>query len=83
MNQAIQFPEREWWDDVEEAVCFHAMVNGFLRICAISRGALLLRYGNSIDPLSTFMLNRWDLEEEAEERIKSNECDPQGWIWLY
>ena len=28
MNQAIQFPDREEWDEGKKAVCFPVLVNG-------------------------------------------------------
>ncbi|MBR7539158.1 DUF1488 family protein, partial [Mycobacterium tuberculosis] len=28
MNQAIQFPDREHWDEQRQAVCFPALVSG-------------------------------------------------------
>lgn len=83
MNQAIQFPEREWWDEAHQAVCFHAVVNGFMRICAIQLDVLQRRYGLVKDPLGEFQRNRWDLEEEAESKIKAGETDTDGWIWLH
>ncbi|MCK8235405.1 DUF1488 family protein, partial [Erwinia amylovora] len=35
MNQAIHFPERDWWDEARQAVCFSAKVSGFPLTCAI------------------------------------------------
>ncbi|WP_034917424.1 DUF1488 domain-containing protein [Erwinia sp. 9145] len=82
MNQAIQFVDREWWDDTKQAVCFPAMVNGFQIICAISERSLILRFGNTDDALNCFRLNRLDLEDVAEQAIENEEEDDQGWIWL-
>ncbi|MFP8166490.1 DUF1488 family protein [Escherichia coli] len=35
MNQAIQFPDREEWDENKKCVCFPALVNGMQLTCAI------------------------------------------------
>lgn len=80
MNQAIQFPDREWWDGA--AVCFPALVNGFQVLCAISGESLIRRYGNEQSVLESFHQFRWDIEEEAELAIKAQEDDDQGWFWL-
>ncbi|MTD29234.1 DUF1488 family protein [Erwinia sorbitola] len=82
MNQAIQFPEREWWDETAQAVCFSALVNGFQLVCAIDGEALLRRFTAEGDPLICFSQNRWELEEDAELAIKQQEEDAQGWVWL-
>jgi len=82
MNQAIQFPDREWWDDSVKAVCFPALVNGFQVLCAISGESLIRRYGNDRAALESFQQFRWDIEEEAEQAIKAEEEDDQGWVWL-
>ncbi|PKH18740.1 hypothetical protein CIG19_20815 [Enterobacterales bacterium CwR94] len=81
MNQAIQFPDREIYDAALQAIVFPALVNGFQVKCAISFASLDLKFGEG-DPLNLFLIHRWDLEEEAEQAIK-NECfDSQGWVWL-
>ncbi|WP_380184783.1 DUF1488 domain-containing protein [Kalamiella sp. sgz302252] len=82
MNQAIQFPDREWWDESAKAVCFPALVNGFQVLCAISGESLIRRYGNDRSALENFQQFRWDIEEEAEQAIKAEEEDDQGWVWL-
>lgn len=82
MNQAIQFPEREWWDDDLDAVCFPALVYGMQCICAISKESLANRYGLNVDSLVAFRINRWELEEEAQRCIEQEEGDSQGWYWL-
>lgn len=43
MNQAIQFLEREWWDESLQAACFNALVDGFQLVCTIDGEALLRR----------------------------------------
>ncbi|KFC77509.1 DUF1488 domain-containing protein [Buttiauxella agrestis] len=84
MNQAIQFPDREWWDDQLQAICFPAVVNGFQVMCGISGKIIASRYGgdNKESWLEHFRLHRLDLEEEAEAMIAEGEDDDQGWVWL-
>lgn len=81
MNQALQFPDRELWDDRRQAVCFPALNQGMQLNCAISGEELFLRYGEG-DPLDHFRQHRWDLEEEAEQRIARDQEDAEGWYWL-
>ncbi|MCU6667863.1 DUF1488 domain-containing protein [Enterobacteriaceae bacterium H4N4] len=81
MNQAIQFPEREYWDEKKSAVCFPALVNGMLVMCAIAGITLERRFGD-IDALYAFRDHRWDLEEEASDEIREGLDDDQGWFWL-
>ncbi|BDH44375.1 hypothetical protein TUM12370_04190 [Salmonella enterica subsp. enterica serovar Choleraesuis] len=82
MNQAIQFPDREWWDDAQQAVCFPALVHGMQCTCAIRVSVLQERFGESLEPLDLFRANRWDLEEEAQHCIECQAEDSQGWFWL-
>ena len=82
MNQAIQFPEREWWDEENQAVCFIALVNGFQLTCAIHGEVLLRRYPEIPNALDTFIANRWDLEDEATVAIQQQQENDQGWVWL-
>ncbi len=82
MNQSIQFPERETWDESRQAVCFPALVGGMQLTCAIRGETLVARYGNVDEPLALFRTLRWDLEEEAEQRIQDQEEDESGWLWL-
>ncbi len=44
MNQAIQFPDREEWDENKKCVCFPALVNGMQLTCAISGESLAYRF---------------------------------------
>lgn len=81
MNQAIQFSDRETWDDEKLAVCFPALVNGMQMMCAIEGATLVRRFGEGL-PLTLFREHRWDLEEEAEALIQSQQEDDQGWVWL-
>ncbi|NUU65555.1 DUF1488 domain-containing protein [Enterobacteriaceae bacterium BIT-l23] len=82
MNQSIQFPDRETWDEARQAVCFPALVGGMQLTCAIRGATLAARYGNVDEPLALFRTRRWDLEEEAEQRIQDQEEDESGWLWL-
>ncbi|WP_075183610.1 DUF1488 domain-containing protein [Pantoea sp. 1.19] len=82
MNQAIQFPDREYWDGEAQAVCFPALVNGFQVTCAIAASTLRARYGEEQPALTLFTQYRWDLEEEAERAIQQEQYDPHGWVWL-
>lgn len=81
MNQAIQFPDRETWNDEKQAVCFPALVNGMQMMCAIKGSTLAHRFGEGF-PLALFREHRWDLEEEASDVIRSGEEDDQGWFWV-
>ncbi|WNN44744.1 MULTISPECIES: DUF1488 family protein [Winslowiella] len=82
MNQAIQFPDREFWDNERQAVCFPAQVNGFHLTCAIAALTLRQRYGSGASDLELFRSHRWDIEEEAEALIEQQQEDDQGWVWL-
>ncbi|MEX9254906.1 DUF1488 domain-containing protein [Pseudenterobacter timonensis] len=81
MNQAIQFPDREIWDEAAQAVCFPALMHGMQLTCAISGESLRSRFGEN-DPLESFRLHRWDLEEEASDAISDQQEDERGWFWL-
>ncbi|MDK1254960.1 DUF1488 domain-containing protein [Cronobacter dublinensis] len=84
MNQAIQFSDREHWDEQRQAVCFPALVNGLVLTCAIPQSVLVARFsGESPDEwLAAFRDHRWDLEEDAEQLIAAQQEDAQGWVWL-
>lgn len=83
MNQAIQFPDRQHWDEKLQAVCFPALVNGFQVQCAVTLEQLsLLGEGSEEDPLAIFGALRWDLEDLAEQRILDEDYDASGWIWI-
>lgn len=84
MNQAIQFPDREEWDDVRQVVCFPVLVNGMQLTCVIRGEALSERFGGNSPAqwLALFRENRWDLEDEAEQLIREQQEDSQGYIWL-
>ena len=63
MNQAIQFPDREEWDENKKCVCFPALVNGMQLTCAISGESLAYRFtGDTPEQwLASFRQHRWDL----------------------
>ncbi|MEO3741832.1 Protein of unknown function [Kosakonia oryzendophytica] len=84
MNQAIQFPDREEWNVSAQAVFFPALVNGMQLSCAIKGEVLARRFGSAApeEHLALFREYRWDLEEEAEQRIRQQEEDDQGVVWL-
>lgn len=84
MNQAIQFPDRELWDESRCAVCFPALVNGIQLMCAMQAETLAARFGGETPEqwLALFRENRWDLEEEASDLIRDQQEDNQGWVWL-
>lgn len=84
MNQAIQFPDREHWDETQQAICFPALVNGLVLTCAIPRTVLVARFSGDTPEqwLHAFRKNRWDVEEDAEQLIAAQQEDAQGWIWL-
>ncbi|KFC05117.1 hypothetical protein GTGU_02985 [Trabulsiella guamensis ATCC 49490] len=84
MNQAIQFPDRERWNEDLCAVVFPALVNGMQLTCAIKGEALAHRFGGDTPAtwLAFFREHRWDLEEEAEQAIREEQEDSQGWFWL-
>jgi len=73
VNQAIQFPDREEWDENKKCVCFPALVNGMQLTCAISGESLAYRFtGDTPEQwLASFRQHRWDLEEEASELEQS------------
>ncbi|ATA26419.1 hypothetical protein BIY26_18230 [Brenneria goodwinii] len=84
MNQAIQFPDRESWNDDLKAICFPVLVNGLQQMCCISAEQVMRRYGGG-DPeqwLSLFRLHRWDLEDEFEKMVRDEEYDSQGYFSL-
>ncbi|CAM3240057.1 hypothetical protein SB6411_05755 [Klebsiella spallanzanii] len=84
MNQAIQFPDREIWDEERQCIAFPALVNGMQLTCALTMAVLQQRFGGE-EPaqwLAAFRENRWDLEEEAHELISDQQEDAQGWVWL-
>ena len=83
MNQAIQFPDREEWDENKKCVCFPALVNGMQLTCAISGESLAYRFtGDTPEQWLASFRHRWDLEEEAENLIQEQSEDDQGWVWL-
>ncbi|MDV7022423.1 DUF1488 domain-containing protein [Atlantibacter subterranea] len=84
MNQSIQFPDVEQWNDDLRAVCFPALMGGFQVNCAMSAVSLTSRFGGETPAewLALFRQHRWDLEEEIEPLIAEGQDDDQGWFWL-
>ncbi|WP_226068812.1 DUF1488 domain-containing protein [Dickeya zeae] len=80
MNQAIQFPDRERWSDLDEAIIFPVLVGGFQRECIIRQDILLAHYGDAPPEqwLSLFREHRWDWEDEFERLIRNDEYDEKG-----
>ncbi|MDX7992507.1 DUF1488 domain-containing protein [Xenorhabdus sp. Reich] len=78
MNQSIQFPDREEWDEVGNRVMFPAIVDGLLVECMMSADVIIERYGKAHHPLDLFRQHRWDLEEEFETVISSGYDDQFG-----
>ncbi|GAA0489800.1 MULTISPECIES: DUF1488 domain-containing protein [Tatumella] len=81
MNQALQFPDREEWDEVRQAVCFPALYQGMQLHCAITAADLRHRFGEG-QPLKLFRQHRWDIEDDMESRIIAGTDDDYGWFWL-
>ena len=84
MNQAIQFPDREEWNEAECVLHFPAMVNGMLLTCIIPGYVLASRFGGETTAqwLAAFRQQRWDLEDEAEQLILQQQEDDQWRVWL-
>ncbi|MEQ4676842.1 DUF1488 domain-containing protein [Providencia vermicola] len=78
MNQLIQFPDREEWDESSEVVRFPVLISGLLAECTISQALLLQRYGEQETALVLFQQNRWDIEEEFEALIAQGFDDENG-----
>ncbi len=49
MNQAIQFPDREEWNESKKCVCFPALVNGMQLTCAITGESLANRFAGDMN----------------------------------
>ncbi|MEI9535577.1 DUF1488 domain-containing protein [Moellerella wisconsensis] len=78
MNQAIQFPDSEYWDSSARKMIFPVLVNGRVADCVITEEQLYSRFGHDIDALSVFTHHRWDIEEEFEALIKQGHEDELG-----
>lgn len=74
----------EEWRDAQQAVCFPALVNGMRLTCVMRGEDLAKRFGGDSPAqwLALFRENRWDLEDEAEQLIREQQEDEQGYIWL-
>ncbi|WP_369309121.1 DUF1488 domain-containing protein [Providencia rettgeri] len=78
MNQLIQFPDREEWDELSRVVRFPVLISGLLSECTISQSLLFQRYGMQETALMLFQQNRWDIEEEFEALITQGFDDENG-----
>lgn len=78
MNQLIQFPDREEWDESSEVVRFPVLISGLLAECTVSQALLFQRYGEQETALVLFQQNRWDIEEEFEALIGQGFDDENG-----
>lgn len=78
MNQSIQFPDREEWDEVTQIVRFPVLINGMLAECSISKGLLQQKFSMHIEALSLFKDNRWDIEDEFEALIEQGPDSNSG-----
>lgn len=45
MNQSIQFPDREVWDEAHQCIAFPVLVNGMQLTCALTSSVLKTRFG--------------------------------------
>ncbi|MBZ7592311.1 DUF1488 domain-containing protein [Klebsiella oxytoca] len=84
MNQSIQFPDREVWDEAHQCIAFPVLVNGMQLTCALTSSVLKTRFDGE-EPtqwLAAFREHRWDLEDEAQVLILDQQEDAQGWIWF-
>ncbi|WP_409308645.1 DUF1488 domain-containing protein [Pectobacterium sp. B1J-3] len=84
MNQAIQFPDREHWDEMLQAIRFPVLVNGFQQECLIGLAHLQSLYGN-VSPeqlLMSFREHRWDFEDVFEKIVRDDSPDAQGYFSL-
>lgn len=82
MNQAIQFPDVEEWDELTCKVQFPVLISGMLFECIISESLLYRRYGEEASPLTLFQRNRWDIEEEFEDLIAQDLTNERGYYSL-
>jgi len=78
VNQLIQFPDREEWDESSEVVRFPVLISGLLAECTISQTLLFQRYGEQDAALVLFQQNRWDIEEEFEALVAQGLDDENG-----
>lgn len=82
MNQSIQFPDVEEWDEFTCKVQFPVLIRGMLFECIISDSLLHQRYGKGASPLALFQQNRWDIEEEFEDLIAQDLINERGYYLL-
>jgi hypothetical protein len=85
MNQAIHFPERQEWRGDLSCLIFPALVNGIIINCRVPLPVLSARFGSelSIERLiESFIAERWDFEDAAEQLINQGAGDDSGYIVL-
>lgn len=84
MNQGILFSDLEYCDPDSGAVVFTALADGFQIHCAISLAVMQQRFAATTpeQALALFREHRWDLEEEFEQRIRNQDFNESGWVYL-
>ncbi|GAB1440328.1 DUF1488 domain-containing protein [Providencia sp.] len=82
MNQQIQFPDREEWDELTGQIRFPVLVGGMLAECVVSQTLIFQRYGTQENVLSLFQCHRWDIEEEFEALIEQGLDSESGFYVL-
>lgn len=84
MNQAILFPDMQYWHQASQSVVFPAQHVGALIECVVSISVLSKISGEAIEnsqqALQVFAQWRFDLEELAETLIEDEEFNVQGQI---
>ncbi|CAH8211132.1 MULTISPECIES: DUF1488 domain-containing protein [Vibrio] len=84
MNQAILFPDMQYWHQASQSVVFPAQHVGALIECVVSISVLSKISGEAIEnsqqALQVFAQWRFDLEELAETLIEDEEFNVQGQV---
>ncbi|MFT8212280.1 MAG: DUF1488 domain-containing protein [Symbiopectobacterium sp.] len=84
MNQAIQFPDREAWNEEDSMIYFPVLIGGFQRECRISAAQIQVRFGGSDADtwLALFREHRWDIEDLFEDLVLNEQDDSFGYYSL-
>lgn len=84
MNQAIQFPDREAWNEDDRMIYFPVLIGGFQRECRISAAQVQARFGGAEADtlLASFREHRWDIEDLFEELVLNEQDDSLGYYSL-
>ncbi len=84
MNQAIQFPDREAWNEDDRMIYFPVLIGGFQRECRISAAQVQARFGGTEADtlLASFREHRWDIEDLFEELVLNEQDDDLGYYSL-